>query len=93
MVDVVVIDGFIGNVVLKFIEGMVMNMMDLLKFVILNEGIKGKMGVMFLKDGLCFLKFEMDYFKYGGVVLFGLKVLVIKIYGVIGFDVVCYMIC
>lgn len=89
----VVIDGFIGNVVLKFIEGIVMNMMSLLKIVIFFEGVKGKMGVLLLKNVLYGMKDEMDYLKYGGVVLFGLKVLVIKMYGVMGFDVVCYIIC
>ena len=61
--DVVVTDGFTGNAVLKSIEGTAMNMMDLLKSAILNEGIKGKMGAMLLKDGLRSLKSEMDYSK------------------------------
>lgn len=47
--DVVVTDGFTGNAVLKSIEGTAMNMMNLLKSAILNEGIKGKMGAMLLK--------------------------------------------
>ncbi len=59
--DVVVTDGFTGNAVLKSIEGTAMNMMNLLKSAILNEGIKGKMGAMLLKDGLRSLKAEMDY--------------------------------
>ena len=40
--DVVVHRWITGNAVLKSIEGTAMNMMDLLKSAILNEGIKGK---------------------------------------------------
>ncbi len=90
--DVVVTDGFTGNAVLKSIEGTAMNMMDLLKSAILNEGIKGKMGAMLLKDGLRSLKSEMDYSKHGGAVLFGLKAPVIKTHGATGPDAVRYTI-
>ncbi len=92
MADVVVTDGFTGNAVLKSIEGTAMNMMDLLKSAILNEGIKGKMGAMLLKDGLRSLKSEMDYSKHGGAVLFGLKAPVIKTHGATGPDAVRYTI-
>ena len=90
--DVVVTDGFTGNAVLKSIEGTAMNMMNLLKSAILNEGIKGKMGAMLLKDGLRSLKAEMDYSKHGGAVLFGLKAPVIKTHGATGPDAVRYTI-
>ena len=90
--DVVVTDGFTGNAVLKSIVGTAMNMMNLLKSAILNEGIKGKMGAMLLKDGLRSLKAEMDYSKHGGAVLFGLKAPVIKTHGATGPDAVRYTI-
>lgn len=86
--DVVVTDGFTGNAVLKSIEGTAMNLMDLLKAAILNEGFKGKMGALLLKDGLRSLKSEMDYSKHGGAVLFGLKAPVIKTHGATGPDAV-----
>ncbi|MGQ4819845.1 phosphate acyltransferase PlsX, partial [Enterococcus faecium] len=59
--DVVVTDGFTSNAVLKSIEGTAMNMMYLLKSAILNEGIKGKIGTMLLKNGLRSLKAAMYY--------------------------------
>ncbi len=82
--DVVVTDGFTGNAVLKSIEGTALNIMDLLKKSILGAGIKGKIGALLLKDALRGLKDEMDYAKYGGAVLFGLKAPVIKTHGSTG---------
>ncbi|CAI3461644.1 phosphate acyltransferase PlsX [Enterococcus cecorum] len=79
--DVVVTDGFTGNAVLKSIEGTALSMMKLLKHVILDSGVKGKMGALLLKDGLKDLKNQMDYSKQGGAVLFGLKAPVIKAHG------------
>lgn len=90
--DVVVTDGFTGNAVLKTIEGTALNMMALLKESILAEGFKGKMGALLLKDGLRNLKNEMDYAKYGGAVLFGLKAPVIKTHGATGPEAVSYTI-
>lgn len=82
--DVVVTDGFTGNAVLKSIEGTAMNIMSLLKQAILGAGVKGKLGALLLKDALSGLKDEMDYAKYGGAVLFGLKAPVIKTHGSTG---------
>ncbi|KFN89885.1 phosphate:acyl-ACP acyltransferase [Tetragenococcus muriaticus PMC-11-5] len=48
--DVVVTDGFTGNAVLKSIEGTALNITQLLKESILDEGIKGKMGALLLKN-------------------------------------------
>jgi len=79
--DVVVTDGFTGNAVLKSIEGTALNITKLLKNSILDEGIKGKIGALLLKNALGGLKDEMDYAKYGGAVLFGLKSPVIKTHG------------
>ena len=79
--DVVVTDGFTGNAVLKSIEGTALSMMKLLKHVILDSGVKGKMGALLLKGGLKDLKNQMDYSKHGGAVLFGLKAPVIKAHG------------
>jgi glycerol-3-phosphate acyltransferase PlsX len=82
--DVVVTDGFTGNAVLKSIEGTAMNIMSLLKQGILGAGVKGKLGALLLKDALSGLKDEMDYAKYGGAVLFGLKAPVVKTHGSTG---------
>lgn len=90
--DVVVTDGFTGNAVLKSIEGTALNMMNLLKTSIVDQGIKGKMGALLLKDALKGLKCEMDYSKHGGAVLFGLKAPVIKTHGATGAQAVSYTI-
>lgn len=82
--DVVVTDGFTGNAVLKSIEGTALNIVDLLKTSILESGVKGKIGALLLKDALRNLKNEMDYAKYGGAVLFGLKAPVVKTHGSTG---------
>lgn len=82
--DVVVTDGFTGNAVLKSIEGTALNIVNLLKTSILDSGVKGKIGALLLKDALRNLKNEMDYAKYGGAVLFGLKAPVVKTHGSTG---------
>jgi len=79
--DVVVTDGFTGNAVLKSIEGTALNITKMLKQSILDEGVKGKLGALLLKNALGGLKNEMDYSKYGGAVLFGVKSPVIKTHG------------
>ncbi|MEO1783319.1 phosphate acyltransferase [Enterococcus diestrammenae] len=82
--DVVVTDGFTGNAVLKSIEGTALNLMALLKEAIKSSGTKGKIGALFLKDSLYTLKDALDYSRYGGAVLFGLKAPVIKTHGATG---------
>ena len=61
-----------------------MNIMGVLKEAILSSGVKGKVGALLLKDSLHDVKGKMDYAKYGGAVLFGLKAPVIKTHGATG---------
>lgn len=79
--DVVVTDGFTGNAVLKTTEGTALSLMSLLKTNILESGLKGKVGGLLLKESLTSMKNMLDYSKYGGGVLFGLKAPVIKTHG------------
>ena len=79
--DVVVTDGFTGNAVLKTIEGTALSMMTVLKHSIYNNGVKAKVGGLLLKDSLKSMKDLLDYSKYGGAVLFGIKAPVIKTHG------------
>ncbi|SFB87661.1 phosphate:acyl-[acyl carrier protein] acyltransferase [Alkalibacterium subtropicum] len=79
--DVVVTDGFTGNAVLKTIEGTALSMMTVLKNSIYNNGVKAKVGGLLLKDSLKGMKDLLDYSKYGGAVLFGVKAPVIKTHG------------
>jgi phosphate acyltransferase len=78
--DVVVTDGFTGNMVLKTIEGSALSVFSMLKAA-LTASAKSKIGALLLKDELRGLKSKMDYTEYGGAGLFGLKAPVIKAHG------------
>ncbi|MGY3777548.1 phosphate acyltransferase PlsX [Isobaculum melis] len=90
--DVVVTDGFTGNAVLKTIEGTGMSMMKLIKSAISDNGAKGKLGGLLLKDGLYAIKDKLDYSKHGGAALIGLKAPVVKTHGSTGKESVYYTI-
>lgn len=79
--DVVVTDGFTGNAVLKTIEGTALSLMGVIKSAIMDNGFKAKIGGLLLKDSLSEVKNLLDYSKYGGAVLYGLKAPVIKTHG------------
>ncbi|MEB7771725.1 phosphate acyltransferase PlsX [Kurthia gibsonii] len=78
--DVVVTDGFTGNMVLKTIEGVAGNIFAMLKEEFLSS-TKTKVAAMMMKNNLKNLKTKMDYSEYGGAPLFGLKAPVIKAHG------------
>ncbi|MCP3761958.1 phosphate acyltransferase PlsX [Domibacillus sp. A3M-37] len=78
--DIVVTDGFTGNMVLKTIEGSALSIFSMLKTA-LTASTKSKIGALLLKDELRGLKNKMDYAEYGGAGLFGLKAPVIKAHG------------
>ena len=70
-VDVVVCDGFVGNIVLKFAEGLAKTMIDLLKDAIKNSNIFSKLAALVLKSSLKKLSKRVDYAEYGGAPLLG----------------------
>ncbi|WP_203362274.1 phosphate acyltransferase PlsX [Bacillus sp. REN10] len=78
--DVVVTDGFTGNMVLKTLEGTALSIFSMLKSS-LTSSLKAKIGAGLLKSELYGLKNKMDYTEYGGAGLFGLKAPVIKAHG------------
>lgn len=78
--DVVVCDGFTGNVVLKVTEGVAMTVFSMLKDTFLTN-MKTKIGAMFLKDDLKQLKNNLDYSEYGGAPLLGVNGGLIKAHG------------
>ncbi len=78
--DVVVTDGFTGNMVLKTIEGTALSVFKMLKTT-LYSSLKTKVAAAVLKPDLMQLKAKMDYSEYGGAGLFGLKAPVIKAHG------------
>ena len=78
--DVVVTDGFTGNMVLKTIEGTASSVFKMLKTA-LTSSLKSKVAAAILKPDLKQLKNTMDYSEHGGAALFGLKAPVIKAHG------------
>ncbi|WML39056.1 phosphate acyltransferase PlsX [Neobacillus sp. OS1-2] len=78
--DVVVTDGFTGNMVLKTIEGTALSMFKMLKTALMSS-FTSKLAAAVLKPNLMTLKNTMDYSEYGGAALFGLKAPVIKAHG------------
>lgn len=78
--DVVVTDGFTGNIALKTIEGTALSVFTMLKTA-LTSNMKSKIAAGILKPQLKIIKQQMDYSEYGGAALFGLKAPVIKAHG------------
>lgn len=78
--DVVVTDGFTGNMVLKTIEGTAMSVFKMLKQTLMSS-VKSKLAAAVLKPEFATIKNQMDYTEYGGAGLFGLKAPVIKAHG------------
>ncbi|HBR17661.1 MAG: phosphate acyltransferase [Deltaproteobacteria bacterium RIFCSPLOWO2_12_FULL_43_16] len=70
-VDVVVCDGFVGNVVLKVTEGVAEALTSMLKKEILSSPL-AKMGYLLAKGALLKVKKKVDYSEYGGAPLLGI---------------------
>ncbi len=79
-VDVVVTDGFTGNVVLKTAESLSRAMMHLLKTELTAHPVR-KFGAMLSKGAFLQLKKRVDPEVYGGAVLLGLNGIVVKAHG------------
>ncbi|RME68681.1 MAG: phosphate acyltransferase PlsX, partial [Nitrospirae bacterium] len=71
-VEVVVCDGFIGNVVLKVSEGLAETILKMLKMEIASA-TTGKIAYLMLKPALKNYKKKTDYAEYGGAPLLGIK--------------------
>ncbi|WP_010631686.1 phosphate acyltransferase PlsX [Sporolactobacillus vineae] len=78
--DVIVADGFSGNMVLKAIEGTAMSMISLLKET-LGGSLYTKVLTGLMYGKLKSIKTRMDYSAYGGALLFGLAAPIIKVHG------------
>ncbi|MDX2213475.1 MAG: phosphate acyltransferase PlsX [Oculatellaceae cyanobacterium bins.114] len=68
--DVVVCDGFVGNVLLKFAEAMGEVLLQILREE-LPQGIRGRIGTAFLKPNLRRIKQRIDHAEHGGGLLLG----------------------
>ncbi|MEW4384381.1 phosphate acyltransferase PlsX [Staphylococcus epidermidis] len=79
-VDVVVTDGYTGNMVLKNLEGTAKSIGKMLKETIMSS-FKNKLAGAVLKKDLETFARKMDYSEYGGSVLLGLDGTVVKAHG------------
>lgn len=79
-VDVVVCDGFSGNVLLKSIEGTAMFMGSLMKKMF-KKNFASKMGYLLCKSGVKDMMKLLDYHEIGGTQFVGIKKPVIKAHG------------
>ena len=71
--DVVVCDGFVGNIVLKFAEGLALTILKLIKEAVADGGISAKVGALLLTPTLKSLAKRLDVSEYGGAPLLGVN--------------------
>jgi len=80
LADVIVCDGFIGNVALKVSEGLVEVIKHMLKES-LESSLTSKIGYLLSRDAYKDFRKRMDYSEYGGAPLLGVKGVVIICHG------------
>ena len=78
--DVIVADGFAGNLLLKSIEGTAGYMVGLMKEGF-TSSLRCKLGAALVMPALKSLKKKMDYTEYGGAPLLGINGVVLKGHG------------
>ena len=72
-VDVVVCDGFVGNIVLKTSEGLAKALLQLVRENIVQGGYLAKLGGLLIMPAMRKLKKKLDYAEYGGAPLLGVN--------------------
>jgi len=80
IVDVIVTEGFVGNIVIKTLEGAA-NTVGKLGKLAFKTKISWKIGLMMLRKGIAFIKEVTDYSEYGGAPLLGFEKMVIIAHG------------
>lgn len=78
--DVLVADGFTGNMILKLTEGLGLTFVKNLKEILLKNAVT-KLAALAIKPGLLKFKKKIDYSEYGGAPLMGSSKPVIKAHG------------
>lgn len=78
--DVLVCDGFTGNVILKFMEGLAGVLLGMLKAE-LKSSLRTKIGAALAMPAFRRFKKNMDYTEYGGALLLGVNGGVVKAHG------------
>ncbi|HSL54639.1 MAG TPA: hypothetical protein VK868_09610 [Pyrinomonadaceae bacterium] len=76
LVDVIVTDGFTGNVMLKLSEGLTEAMLSMLKRELMSTAVT-KAGAMLAKPAFRNIKKRLDYTEYGGAPLLGVSRIVV----------------
>ncbi|RUM55269.1 MAG: phosphate acyltransferase PlsX [Nautilia sp.] len=80
-VDVVVCDGFVGNILLKTSEGVADTIVTLIKEEVRKSGLMSKVGALLMRRVFKALKKSIDYAEYGGAPLLGVNGCVIVSHG------------
>lgn len=78
--DILVCEAFVGNVILKFFEGVALTFLSQIKKGIMSS-VRTKLGGIMIKPALKGLKNTFDVSSQGGAPLLGLKGLVVKAHG------------
>ena len=80
-VAVAVCDGFVGNVILKYTEGLASALTGMLKDAIMSSGPRGKLGGVMLRPAMKAFKDRMNYEETGGAPLLGVQGAMVKAHG------------
>jgi fatty acid/phospholipid synthesis protein PlsX len=80
-VDIMVCDGFVGNVMLKLSEGLSISLTRIMKRELLHSTLAAKIGTFFARGAFSRFHRIVDYAEYGGAPLLGLKGIVIVCHG------------
>lgn len=80
MADVVVCDGFDGNIILKFMEGVASTLLGLIKKELLAD-TRSRLGALLAKPAFGRVRKVMDYTEVGGAPLLGVQGAVVKAHG------------
>src|SRR5437773_669641 len=78
--DVVVTDGFTGNIALKLLEGTIKDVLDALRAEI-TASTRGKLGGLLIRPAARRLRTRLDPDTYGGAYLLGLRGLAVIAHG------------
>lgn len=78
--DVIVTDGYTGNMILKNLEGMAKSVGKIIKGTLMSK-LKNKLALLVMKNDIKGLAKQLDYSEYGGSVLLGLDGVVVKAHG------------
>lgn len=80
-IDITVCDGFVGNTILKTVEGVAAFMISQLKSVLTGSGLGTKIGAGLIRSDLKTMLKQFSVEEYGGAPMLGLKNLVVKTHG------------